>query len=250
MDIEALKTELDEYGFVVLPDLIPAPDARHMAKRLMEIMDQIPDSHDFSGANETSQHLRGVFNFLHPSEFDLFEQIVINPVLLELADYKLGDGFQLNTVAALWRKPGAAIGKLHADLPMLTRRETPFPTPKVCFLLNCLWMLSDFTKENGATRVMPFSHHAGIAPRAEVDYRHLVSIEGRAGSVVVLNGPVWHAAWSNTTKDDQRIGAPVPYHARWMDPTDPALGWCLHKRSVRDKFSPMMQELTQHVEDD
>ena len=144
MDIEALKTELDEYGFVVLPDLIPAPDARHMAKRLMEIMDQIPDSHDFSGANETSQHLRGVFNFLHPSEFDLFEQIVINPVLLELADYKLGDGFQLNTVAALWRKPGATIGKLHADLPMLTRRETPFPTPKVCFLLNCLWMLERF----------------------------------------------------------------------------------------------------------
>ena len=250
MDIETLKTELDEYGFVLIPDLIPSSDAERMAQRLMEIMDQIPDSPDFSGAQETSQHLRGVFNYLHPSEFDLFEQIVANPVLLELADYKLGDGFQLNTVAALWRKPGAPIGKLHADLPMLTRRETPFPSHKVCFLLNCLWMLTDFTVENGATRVMPFSHHAGIPPRADVDYRHLVPIEGRAGSVVVLNGPVWHAAWSNTSKDQQRMGAPVPFHARWMDPTDPALGWRLHKRSVRDKFSPAMRELTQHVEDD
>ena len=46
--------------------------------------------------------------FCIPSEFDLFEQIVTNPVLLELADYKLGDGFQLNTVAALWRKPRCA----------------------------------------------------------------------------------------------------------------------------------------------
>lgn len=250
MDIETLKTELDEYGFVLIPDLIPSSDAERMAERLMEIMNRIPDSPDFSGAQETSQHLRGVFNYLHPSEFDLFEQIVANPVLLELADYKLGDGFQLNTVAALWRKPGAPIGKLHADLPMLTRRETPFPSHEVCFLLNCLWMLTDFTVENGATRVMPFSHHAGIPPRADVDYRHLVPIEGRAGSVVVLNGPVWHAAWSNTSKDQQRMGAPVPFHARWMDPTDPALGWRLHKRSVRDKFSPGMRELTQHVEDD
>ena len=65
MDIETLKTELDEYGFVLIPDLIPVSDARHMANRLMEIMDQTFDSPDFSGTDDTSQHLRGVFNFLH-----------------------------------------------------------------------------------------------------------------------------------------------------------------------------------------
>ena len=168
----------------------------------------------------------GVFStFLHPSEFDLFEQIVINPVLLELADYKLGDGFQLNTVAALWRKPGATIGKLHADLPMLTRRETPFPTPKVCFLLNCLWMLDDFTKENGATRVMPFSHHAGIAPRAEVDYRHLVPIEGRAGSLSCSMVRFGTPLGQTRRKMTNVLAPPFPItHGGWIPPIQPSAG--------------------------
>jgi len=43
-DLDELKTELDEYGFVVLHNLIPAEQAQHMADRLMDIMNRQPDA--------------------------------------------------------------------------------------------------------------------------------------------------------------------------------------------------------------
>ncbi len=56
-DLNELKAELDEYGFVVLHHLIPAGQANHMAIRLMEIMNRQPEAHALY------QNLRGVFNY-------------------------------------------------------------------------------------------------------------------------------------------------------------------------------------------
>ena len=43
-DLDELKAELDEYGFVVLHNLIPFEQARHMADWLMNIMNRQPDT--------------------------------------------------------------------------------------------------------------------------------------------------------------------------------------------------------------
>ena len=44
MDIEKLKEELDECGFVIIHNLISTAEANRMAKRLMEIMGQQADA--------------------------------------------------------------------------------------------------------------------------------------------------------------------------------------------------------------
>src|SRR5438874_1854298 len=43
-DLEALKAELEEYGFVVLHNVIPTEQAGRMAKRIMEIMSRQPNA--------------------------------------------------------------------------------------------------------------------------------------------------------------------------------------------------------------
>ena len=43
-DIVGLKAQLDEYGFVKIPNVISAADANLMAERVMEIMSRQPDS--------------------------------------------------------------------------------------------------------------------------------------------------------------------------------------------------------------
>ena len=43
MDVERLKVELEEYGFVIIHNLIPTDQAARMTNRLMEIMHQQPD---------------------------------------------------------------------------------------------------------------------------------------------------------------------------------------------------------------
>src|SRR5687767_3691121 len=81
MDLDPIKTELDEYGFVVLEKLIPADQADAMAERLVEIARQRPN------AERLEQTVKGLL-----IADDIFMPLVTNPTFLELARYKLGDG--------------------------------------------------------------------------------------------------------------------------------------------------------------
>ncbi len=239
MNMELLKTELEEYGFVVIPHLLPTAEADQMAKRLMELMTQQPEAH------QLNQNLRGVLNY---DDQDTFVPLVTHPVYLELARQKLGADFQLAEVGALWLKPGATAQGLHADVPVGWFPASGVPIPDVCFVVNGIWMLTDFTRENGATQLMPFSHYSRRVPRAGVEYQHLVTAEGPAGSLVVFHGGIWHRGGANVTRNLQRMGVSVPYHASWMDPA--AGGWHLMKRRVRGRMPPLIQQMSRHVIED
>src|SRR5690348_1899808 len=108
-NLDALKAELEEYGFVVLPNVIPTEQANHMADHLMEIMSRQPD------ANRLYQLQRGIFN--HDDQ-DVLVPVAMQPVVLELAKHLLGEGMQMAEVCAFWNKPGAPAGGLHADVPV------------------------------------------------------------------------------------------------------------------------------------
>jgi ectoine hydroxylase-related dioxygenase (phytanoyl-CoA dioxygenase family) len=234
--IDELKAELDEYGFVVLHGLIPERQASHMADRLMEIMNRRPE------APALYQNLRGVFNY---DDEDSFVSLVTNPVYLELARHMIGDGMQMAEVGAVWNKPGAPAGQLHADVPVGWFASQGRPIPDLCFMVNCIWMLTEFTRANGATLLMPFSQHSRRQPRHGVQYRHLVAAEGPPGSIVIFHGAIWHGSGANVTKDSQRLGVSSGFHASWMDPR--AGGWYLLTRAVRDRMPPEVQQMNRHV---
>ncbi|MCZ6680209.1 MAG: phytanoyl-CoA dioxygenase family protein [Candidatus Poribacteria bacterium] len=236
MDIEQLKVQLDEYGFVIIHNLIPTNQANHMTERLMDIMNQHSD------VNDLNQNLRGVFNY---DDQDTFIPLVTNPVYLELAAHMLGPDFQMAEVGARWIKPGAEAQGLHADVPVGWFPQSGLPIPDACFMVNCIWMLTDFTLENGATQLMPFSHHSRRLPRRGVEYEHLVTAEGPAGSIVIFHGAIWHRGGANVTSDKRRMGVSSGFHASWMDPA--AGGWYLMKRSVRDRMPTQVQRMNRHV---
>ena len=150
-----------------------------MAKRVMEIMNQQPS------ADNLNQGQQGLLNI---DDQDTLVPLVTNPVYLELAEHMLGPDFQLGgTAGGIWIKPCAKEPNLHADVPIGWFPQSGLPVPDACFIVNSLWMLTDFTLENGATRLMPFSHHSRRVPRAGVDYKHLVAAEG-PGDIVKCCG--------------------------------------------------------------
>ncbi|MBI4551302.1 MAG: phytanoyl-CoA dioxygenase family protein [Candidatus Latescibacteria bacterium] len=230
MDIEQLKLELDEYGFVILENQLPADEIDRMATRLVEIMNQQPD------ADRLDQGLQALLDY-----DDIFIPLVTNPAFLELARHTLGEGFRLAEVGARWLKPGAPAQSLHADVPL---GRFPQPLPDVCFVLNSIWMLTDFTREIGATLLMPFSHHTRRRPRPGVAYNHLVAAEAPRGSIVIFHGGLWHCGGANTTRDQHRLGVSVPYFAAWMDPN--AGNWQTMPRRVYDRLPPLVQRLVAH----
>ena len=237
-DLDELKAELDEYGFVVLPNLLPAAQVQQMADRLVEIMNRQPD------AAKRYQNLRGVFNY---DDQDTFVPLVTNPVYLELARHLVGEGMQMAEVGAVWNKPGAPAGGFHADVPAGWFARSGRPVPDVCFMVNCIWMLTEFTRDNGGTLLLPFSQHSHRIPRANVAYRHLVAAEGPPGSIVIFNGSIWHGSGANVTRDSQRVGVSSGFFAQWMDPR--AGGWYLLTREVRDRMPPEVQAMNRQVVD-
>ena len=66
IDLNKAKLQLDEYGYVLLPNLIPRADALAMGERLKELSLQHGDS-DGKGYHG----LPCVYNYLNPEEYEL-----------------------------------------------------------------------------------------------------------------------------------------------------------------------------------
>ena len=270
IDLDKAKLQLDEYGYVLLPNLIPREDALGMADRLMELSIQKGES-DGGGY----QSLSCLYNYLEPAEYERFLPLALDPVVLELARHTVGAGFQMIGSNVVWRQPGVPAHALHADVPLAWFAEQALPIPRnICFLIQCNWMLTDFTLENGATQLLPMSHL--LEPpnrwkdengefcylnnqvrllREEIEsgdpLGRLATVEGTAGSAAIFHGAMWHRAGANVTQDQQRVGVLTPYHARWAEPGyGLGLPESLLQRSVRDRMPEQLREMSLHVVED
>jgi ectoine hydroxylase-related dioxygenase (phytanoyl-CoA dioxygenase family) len=82
-------------------------------------------------------------------------------------------------------------------------------------MVTTLWALSEFTKDNGATRLIPASHlDSERAPRPEQESTALVA-EMPAGSVLFLHASTWHGGGPNSTSNVERYGLSIQYVAGW-----------------------------------
>lgn len=139
-----------------------------------------------------------------PATRTLLDQDVLHAVL----DAALGGRARLYIAQGIVLDPGRGRGqwprRWHADLYQL--REA-VPEPAFCFGLNCLVVLDEMTGANGATCVVPGSH-AHVRPRS-ADGAELedvaVSVAAPAGSLLLLDGGIWHAAGHNRAETPRRI---------------------------------------------
>jgi ectoine hydroxylase-related dioxygenase (phytanoyl-CoA dioxygenase family) len=145
-----------------------------------------------------------------------------HPLLLALADRILSPScarYQLNLGHLLQRGPGSPEQILHRD--ELVWSDVPQPHPEL--QLATVIAFVDFTKENGATRVVPGSHLwpdrqlsaieqlLGDPPKPE----QIAYAEMPAGSAVVYLGGTIHAGGANAT-DVARRGAHLSYCLGWL----------------------------------
>jgi ectoine hydroxylase-related dioxygenase (phytanoyl-CoA dioxygenase family) len=81
---------------------------------------------------------------------------------------------------------------------------TPPPLPNYAQMVNITWALTDYTKENGATSLVPCSHRFGRMPLAyEADFLDnptvpAIPAEAKAGSLIIWHGATWHGAYPRT----------------------------------------------------
>src|SRR5262245_26223575 len=148
--------------------------------------------------------------------------VMMHPVLLALCDRILLPScarYQLNLGHLLQRGPGSDEQWLHRDEIVWSDVPRPHPELQVASVI----ALVDFTRENGATRVVPGSHRLDdrwLPPAEQMagprpDPEELAYAEMPAGSAVVYVGGTIHAGGANTT-DVQRRGAHLSYCLGWL----------------------------------
>jgi len=134
---------------------------------------------------------------------DIFRRLVVNKIAKTLVREMLGHDILLFSFTANIAGKGGLPQGLHGD-QQFAPVETPYP-----LLANCLWMLDEFTEENGATRVTPNSHRAGAWPDASSPPA-TAAATGPRGTMMVWDGRLWHGTGANLT-DRPRHGLLAAY---------------------------------------
>lgn len=139
-------------------------------------------------------------HFFMAHNFDkvFLDFISINP-LQKYVDEILGNTCIIHSYNGITLKPTVSNpiqNAVHRDSPRFCR---PF-----LLSLQILIMLDDFTKENGATYILPGSHYIEDKPVDELFYKNAIQVEGKAGDAVIFDSMLWHAGGTNTTAKQRR----------------------------------------------
>lgn len=99
-------------------------------------------------------------------------------------------------------------------------RDTKIYSGDIPLMINLLVMLDDFTVENGATLLLPYSHLHREEPTSRFFKANSIHAVGSTGDIVIWNSNVFHASGVNTT-DKVRRGLPItftlPQHKQLLD---------------------------------
>lgn len=199
--IDALMAEVEERGFVILPELFSREAMAEIKAEMLPLL-------DFDGRNEfegfKTRRIYGVIQktlSLNP--------MVEHPLVLSLLDRVLMPNYLLSQLQAINIHPGEVRQPLHHDDAFY-----PIPRPRPPIGAATIWAVDDFTEENGATLVMPGSHRWGDVPSSEIDVDAMIPAVMPAGSAIFFIGTVWHCAGPNRSPDP-RMAATAQYCEPW-----------------------------------
>ncbi len=193
------KAQLDCDGYLPLPGILSAEEVEALRTRQGKLLAEEGDKagtevHQERGTDRLSDLI---------NKDPLFQIVLTQPTVLAAIAHVLRSDFQLSSLNSRNALPGQGLQGLHADWGRL---ETPGDY-QVC---NSLWLLDDFTPENGATRLVPGTHSGGKVPTDEMadptaPHPNEKVLLGKAGDVVVVNSHTWHGGTINRTQGPRRV---------------------------------------------
>jgi len=140
-------------------------------------------------------------------------ELALNPLVIKVAEQYLNpfaDGYQLHFTSAVSIGPGETKQVLHRDRGIwggyLPRQVEP--------LMSTIWAVTKFTKENGATQLVPGSHKWD--KERKPDDTEIAYAEMNSGSVLLYTGSILHGGGANKTASEIRTGVFLHYALNWL----------------------------------
>jgi hypothetical protein len=229
------RRRLDEDGFLVLENFADPALLGTLRGRIHQLFEELgaKAGHEFKQEPQTDR----LANLIDYDE--VFQRAVALPKLLAGVAQVLGPDFKLSSLNARSARP-------HSDWTQPLHCDTgALPDARGNSVCNIIWMLDDFTPENGATRFVPGTHRRQRLPQealADPSAPHPDErlVLGTRGTVVIMNAHLWHGGTANRT-DDPRLAMHSFYCRR--DQPQQQYQRRLLRQETQDRLSPELRWL-------
>lgn len=192
------KAQLDRDGYLPLAGILSPEQVTKIGARLDELTTIEGDKAGLEVHQEVgTDRLADLIN-----KDTMFEVCITHPRVLAAMYHVLGGEMKLSSLNSRASLPGQGLQDIHADWGNAV-------TPGDYYACNSIWLLDDFTEQNGATRVVPGSHRSGKMPRdvqanPKDPYEGETKLLAPAGTVVIFNCHTWHGGTLNTSPSRRR----------------------------------------------
>jgi ectoine hydroxylase-related dioxygenase (phytanoyl-CoA dioxygenase family) len=177
-DPQRLKADLAAYGYCLIDRALDSETLAAVQDRLFRQAAAERKLHNRKNPANTDPVSQWVGMLLNKGE--IFLELVREPLCMSLIEHLLGRDYLISCVDAQVQHPGSGMMPLHTDqwwMPQPQAPGRPAPRPADArrntgsavdpspadhpiapiAAANVMWMITDFTEENGATRIVPGS---------------------------------------------------------------------------------------------
>jgi ectoine hydroxylase-related dioxygenase (phytanoyl-CoA dioxygenase family) len=235
-ELAAAKAQLKDEGWCVLPGVLDAARTREVLDRLWAAAAEFErrgEATYMPALDPNASNVR-VFYLL---ELDaVFRELIQHPLAVEMVREVVGPDFLISNFTANIARPGSKSMALHSDQSLVVPEPWVWP-----WAVNIIWCLTDVYFENGATLFIPGSHKWQSRADMPTDAdKRLKPFEAKAGSIVVMEGRMWHTSGANITHDQDRALMFGYYTTPFLRPQ---VNWnAALSAETQASLSPQMQE--------
>lgn len=210
-------THMRERGFAIIEGLV-SDERLHRARRDAEaLLEEVPFQKQGPRGSVNPRMCKDLFK-----KTRVFDDLYSIPLVVAIVEAVLtwesdrdyasiwGGSIQFAYCMLKDVVPGEGPREFHQDDGLY-----PLPRPHPSLAVNTLLALDDFKEETGATLVVPESHKWTEPVSQNPDYQ---VAEMSAGSLLLLDGAIWHNSGTNTTRNQHRRALNAYYSSRWVRP--------------------------------
>jgi ectoine hydroxylase-related dioxygenase (phytanoyl-CoA dioxygenase family) len=193
-ETDAILAQIDTQGYCVVRDVIDTATVDRTRSILHELLAaEITDE-----ARQACTQRVGSIVTKHA----VFLELLCHPLVLAVWQQQLGADMICSSWSANTVYPGHDSIGWHVDYPYWSK-QPPWPTGTMAG--QTLWMLDDFTEQNGGTGIVPGSHRKARPPdEPRNEWRADGKVlTGTRGSVVFGHGAWWHTARPNGSEQSR-----------------------------------------------
>lgn len=203
---EEIHAILAREGALVVDGLASVELIDRIAAEMEPWIEATPDgSDDFSG-----RRTKRTGALIARSESS--RELVTHPLILDVTERLLhkASSFQVHLTQVISIGPDSPGQSIHRDEWAFDFFPFPSDLHPQC---NTIWAMTDFTEENGATRVIPGSQEWPVDLGHAID--ETVPVEMSKGSCLLYSGKVYHGGGANRSSA-VRTGLNLTYCVAWL----------------------------------